>query len=51
IANAKSLMVAITGAEKRKVLEAAIKQGASSAYPIGRVLAETELPVDVHWLE
>lgn len=51
IANAKSLMVAITGAEKRKVLEAAIKQGASSAYPIARVLAETELPVDVHWLE
>lgn len=51
IANAKSLMVAITGAEKRTVLEAAIKQGASSAYPIGRVLAETELPVDVHWLE
>ena len=50
IANAKSLMIAITGAEKRKVLEAAIAQGASSAYPIGRVLAETELPVDVHWL-
>lgn len=50
IAGAKSLMIAITGAEKREVLESAIKQGASSSYPIGRVLAETELPVDVHWL-
>ncbi|MEG3180218.1 6-phosphogluconolactonase [Sphingomonas sp. LT1P40] len=49
IASAKSLIVAITGAEKRKVLEAAAEQGPSSAYPIGRVLAETELPVDIHW--
>ncbi len=49
IASAKSLIVAITGDEKRKVLEAAAEQGPSSAYPIGRVLAETELPVDIHW--
>lgn len=51
IANAKALMVAITGPEKRKVLEQAIEQGPSSPYPIGRVLADTELPVDIHWLE
>jgi 6-phosphogluconolactonase len=51
IGNAKALMIAITGAEKRRVLEQAIAQGASSTLPIGRVLAETELPVDVHWLE
>lgn len=51
IANAKSLMIAVTGAEKRKVLEKAAEQGPSSSYPIGRVLAETELPVDIHWHE
>ena len=51
IANAKSLMIAVTGAEKRRVLEKAAEQGPSSSYPIGRVLAETELPVDIHWHE
>ncbi|MDQ2879049.1 MAG: 6-phosphogluconolactonase [Pseudomonadota bacterium] len=49
IVSAKALMIAITGAEKKKVLEAAIKQGPSSTYPIGRVLADAELPVDIHW--
>ena len=33
----------------RKVIEDAIRQGASSRYPIGRVLADAELPVDIHW--
>lgn len=51
IAGAKSLMIAVTGADKRKVLEQAASQGPSSSYPIGRVLAETELPVDIHWHE
>lgn len=49
IASSKALMIAITGADKRRVLEQAIDQGPSSPYPIGRVLAEVELPVDVHW--
>ena len=51
IISAKALMIAITGAKKRKVLEDAIAQGAGSAYPIGRVLADAELPVDIHWAE
>ena len=42
-------MIAITGAEKRKVVEDAVKKGAGSPYPIGRVLADVELPVDIHW--
>lgn len=50
IADAKSLMIAATGAAKRKVIEDAINEGAGSPYPIGRVLAETELPVDIHWM-
>jgi 6-phosphogluconolactonase len=49
IASARALMIAVSGADKRKVIEDAIKQGPSSAYPIGRVLAEVELPVDIHW--
>ncbi|WP_419808125.1 6-phosphogluconolactonase [Sphingomonas sp.] len=49
IVTAKALTVVITGAGKRQVLEDAIKQGESSRYPIGRVLADVELPVDIHW--
>ncbi len=49
IASARALMIAFTGTAKKRVLEDAIKQGPSSAYPIGRVLAEVELPVDIHW--
>lgn len=49
IVSARALMIAITGQEKRDVLERAIAQGAGSTLPIGRVLAETELPVDIHW--
>ncbi|KTF67491.1 6-phosphogluconolactonase [Sphingomonas sp. HT-1] len=49
IVSARALMIAITGQEKRDVLERAISEGAGSTLPIGRVLAETELPVDIHW--
>ncbi|WP_174279812.1 6-phosphogluconolactonase [Sphingomonas bacterium] len=50
IITAKALTIAITGAKKREVLENALKEGASSPYPIGRVLADAELPVDIHWM-
>ncbi|MBB4153153.1 6-phosphogluconolactonase [Sphingomonas jinjuensis] len=49
IAASKALMIMITGQDKRDVLEKAIDQGVSSAYPIGRILADVELPVDIHW--
>jgi 6-phosphogluconolactonase len=49
IVSARALMIAITGQAKRDVLEAAIEQGASSNYPVGRILADVELPVDIHW--
>jgi len=49
IIGAKSVMIAVTGQAKRDVIEQAIKQGPASTYPIGRVLADTELPVDIHW--
>lgn len=49
IVASKAIMIAITGQAKKDVLEAAIEQGASSPYPAGRILAEVELPIDIHW--
>ncbi len=49
IITARALMIAVTGDAKRQVIEDATKEGASSPYPIGRILADVELPVDIHW--
>jgi 6-phosphogluconolactonase len=49
IDSARALMIAVTGDAKRAVIETAIAQGPSSTYPIGRILADAELPVDIHW--
>lgn len=49
IVTARALMIAVTGKDKRAIIEQAIDQGPSSPYPIGRVLADAELPVDIHW--
>ena len=49
LVTARALTIAVAGAKKRAVIEAAIKQGPGSPYPIGRVLADVELPVDIHW--
>jgi len=46
---ARTVTIVITGDEKRKVLEQAIADGQSSKTPIGRVLAEAEQPIDIHW--
>jgi 6-phosphogluconolactonase len=51
ILSARSLAIMITGQDKRDVLETAIDQGASATTPIGRVLADCELPIDIHWSE
>lgn len=50
ITTARALMIAVTGDAKRAVIETAIKQGPASPYPIGRALAGTDLPVDIHWV-
>ena len=44
----RTVLITITGEEKRKVLEQAIADGQSSKLPIGRVLAEAEQPIDIH---
>jgi 6-phosphogluconolactonase len=49
ILSARTVMIAITGTEKRALLEQAIADGQSSKLPIGRVLAEADQPIDIHW--
>jgi 6-phosphogluconolactonase len=49
ILSARTVLITITGDEKRAVLEQAIADGQSSKAPIGRVLAELEQPIDIHW--
>jgi 6-phosphogluconolactonase len=49
ILSSRTILITITGEEKRAVLEQAIADGHSSKLPIGRVLAEAEQPIDIHW--
>ena len=46
---ARTLLITITGEAKKALLEGAIADGQSSKLPIGRVLAEAEQPIDIHW--
>ncbi|WP_118857742.1 6-phosphogluconolactonase [Sphingomonas mesophila] len=49
ILSARTVLITITGEDKKALLEQAIAEGHSSKLPIGRVLAETEQPIDIHW--
>ncbi len=49
IMEARTLMMVVTGKDKRKMLERALKDGALSSAPVGRVLADAEQAVDIHW--
>ena len=49
ILSARTILITITGDDKRALLEGAIEDGHSSKLPIGRVLAEAEQPIDIHW--
>jgi 6-phosphogluconolactonase len=49
ILSARTVTITITGDEKRALLEQAIADGQSSRLPIGRVLAEIDQPIDIHW--
>jgi 6-phosphogluconolactonase len=42
-------MIVIAGAEKKRVLEKAIEEGPLSRLPIGRLLAELDVPIDIFW--
>jgi len=49
ILSARTILITIRGQAKRELLEQAIADGHSSKLPIGRVLAEAEQPIDIHW--
>jgi 6-phosphogluconolactonase len=49
ILSARTILITITGEKKRELLEGAIEDGQSSRLPIGRLLAEVEQPIDIHW--
>ena len=49
IVSSRVLLLALSGAEKRAVVERALEDGPLSATPIGRVLAAAESPIYVHW--
>lgn len=49
ILSARTILITVTGNEKREILERAIADGHSSKLPIGRVLSEVEQPIDIHW--
>jgi 6-phosphogluconolactonase len=49
ILSARTILITLTGQDKRELLEQAIADGHSSKLPIGRVLAEVDQPIDVHW--
>ena len=46
---ARTLLVAARGAAAKAALETAIEQGAKASAPAGRLLAGTELAIDIHW--
>jgi 6-phosphogluconolactonase len=46
---ARTILITIEGQQKRDLLEQAIADGQSSKLPIGRVLAELDQPIDIHW--
>jgi len=49
LTTARAIMIVIAGAEKKRVLEQAIKEGPLSSVPIGRLLSSIEVPVDIFW--
>ena len=49
ILSARTILITVTGTERRELLEQTIADGHSSQLPIGRVLAEAEQPIDIHW--
>ena len=49
ILSARTVLITVTGDAKKDLLEQAIEDGHSSKLPIGRVLAEAEQPIDIHW--
>lgn len=50
VSAARTVIVGIAGSDQKEAVEQGERDGAASSTPIGRVLAELTIPVDVHWL-
>jgi len=51
LVSARVITLVLTGKDKRKLVEKALKDGAASSLPIGRLLADLEMDIDIHWCE
>ncbi|HVL79533.1 MAG TPA: 6-phosphogluconolactonase [Sphingomicrobium sp.] len=49
ILSARTILFTVRGQARRDLLEKAIADGQSSKLPVGRVVAEAEQPIDIHW--
>ncbi len=49
LSSARTVMIVVSGDDKRRVLEQAIKEGPLSRLPIGRVIAGLDASVDIFW--
>ena len=49
ISSARTVMIVVSGAEKRQLLEQALQEGPLSSKPIGRVVSNIEVPIDIFW--
>ncbi len=49
LVSARVITLVLTGADKRRMVEQALRDGASSPLPIGRLLADVEMDIDIHW--
>ena len=49
LSSARAIMIVISGDEKRRMLEQAIREGPLSSAPIGRLLAAIDSPIDIFW--
>ena len=45
----RALMIVMTGIKKRQLVEQAISEAHGSKIPIGRVLADAQVPADIYW--
>ena len=51
ILSARSILLTLSGPEKRAVLQRALEQGSRSHTPVGRVLADARTPIDIRWYD
>ena len=49
LVSARTVTLVLTGTDKRRMVEQALKDGVSSPLPIGRLLADLEMDIDIHW--